>query len=357
MNKQQAEKISASERVSASDLSEFVKQVFLTCGVGEDDAQIATDVSIYAQLRGSQSHGVLHLPLYVRGLLDETIKCAPEFEFEDNLPCTRVMDADNGLGLVASRCALDTAIELAKNFGMGAVAIRNSSHFGMAGYYVDYAAQQDLIAFSFTNASPAIAPTGSAEALFGTNPIGVGFPVPDADPIVVDMATAMVARSRIKQNLVGGKSIPEGWALDPDGQPTTDADLAVKGSVLPIGGPKGYGLALMVELLCTALSDGQPGFEVTYENQVKRSSRIGQFILVLNPDGFAGTKAYGKRAAHIADITKNAAAIDSASPPRLPGARGADLRRKYEADGIPMTQALKRALTDATAMMVDHATV
>ena len=149
--------------------------------------------------------------------------------------------------------------------------------------------RQGLIGFAFTNASPAIAPTGSKEALLGTNPIGAAFPLPDADPIVVDMATSVVARSRIRYMLaLGQKTLPDGWALDPDGKPTNDPAVAVKGSVLPIGGPKGYALSLMVELLCSALSDGEPGFQVTYENVVKRPSTISQFFFAMNPEGFVG---------------------------------------------------------------------
>ena len=143
------------------------------------------------------------------------------------------------------------------------------------------------------------------EALLGTNPIGAAFPLPDADPIVLDMATSVVARSRIRYMLaLGQKTIPDGWALDPDGKPTIDPAVAVKGSVLPIGGPKGYALSLMVELLCSALSDGEPGFQVTYENVVKRPSTISQFFFAMNPEGFVGLDRYGKRAAHIADKVK-----------------------------------------------------
>ena len=179
---------------------------------------------------------------------------------------------------MGSRHAIDAAIDLAKKYGLGAVALRNSSRFGGAGYYSDRAAQQGLIGFAFTNASPAIAPTGSKEALLGTNPIGAAFPLPNADPIIVDMATSVVARSRIRYMLaLGQKTLPDGWALDPDGKPTNDPAVAVKGSVLPIGGPKGYALSLIVELLCSALSDCEPGFQVTYENVIKRPSTISQF--------------------------------------------------------------------------------
>jgi len=259
------------------------------------------------------------------------------------------------LGLVASRRAIDMAIDIAKTQGLGAVAIRNSSHFGAAGYYADRAAGQGLIGLAFTNAMPAIAPTGAAVGLLGTNPIGAAFPIPNADPVIADMATAMVARSKIRHALAAGqKSIPEGWALDPAGKPTTDPAVAVKGSLLPIGGPKGYALSLMVEILCSALSDGEPGFQVTYENMVKRPSNISQFFLVLNPDGFAGADRYGARMTHIAEVIGQAKGMEGAAPPRLPGARGHAAARKTKAEGIALFDNLRSALKSVADMIEKH---
>ncbi|MFZ3358229.1 MAG: Ldh family oxidoreductase [Xanthobacteraceae bacterium] len=344
--------VAASDTVTPGDLSGLVADVFAHCGVPRADAEIGAEVALWAQTHGSDSHGVVHLPLYTRGLLDLTIKSNPAIATTHAMPCSVVMDADHALGLVASRRAMDIAIEIAATYGLGAVAVRNSSHFGAAGYYADYAAAQGLIGLAFTNASPAIAPTGGTEGLFGTNPIGVAFPTQEADPIVADMATAMVARSRIRHMLAAGqKSIPEGWALDPAGQPTTDPAEAVKGSVLPIGGPKGYALSLMVEILCSALSDGEPGFQVTYENVVKRPSNICHFFLALNPQGFAGAKAYQARMSHIADMVAKAKPMAGAEPPRMPGARGHAVKRKTSAEGIAMFSNLSAALKNVAGMI------
>jgi (2R)-3-sulfolactate dehydrogenase (NADP+) len=267
-----------------------------------------------------------------------------------------VIDADNGLGLLASRAAIDAAIDLAKKYGLGAVAVRNSSHFGVAGYYAERAAAHGLIGFAFTNASPAIAPTGAKEPLLGTNPIGAAFPLPDDDPIIVDMATAVVARSRIRHMLaLGEKTIPEGWALDPEGRPTQDIETALKGSLQAIGGPKGYALSLVVELLCSALSDGQPGFQVTYENVVKRASGICQFFLVLNPNGFAGLEPYGNRARHIADGIRNATPMRDSPPARLPGARGHAVNRKRRSEGIEVFDSLRHALKTVAELIEKRA--
>ena len=343
------------DRIAPAELAALATDVFLHCGMPRADAEIAAEVALWAQLHGSDSHGIVHLPLYTRGLLDGTIKSNPAFATEQTLPCCAVLDADHGLGLVASRRALDMAMSFAKTQGLGAVAVRKSSHFGAAGYYADRAAEEGLIGLAFTNAQPAIAPTGGLEGLLGTNPIGVAFPVPNADPIVADMATAMVARSRIRHALAAGqKAIPEGWALDPEGRPTTDPALAVKGSILPIGGPKGYALALMVEIFCSVLSDGEPGFQVTYENVVKRPSNICQFFLVLNPQGFVSKQAYDARMSHIADVIGKAKPMQGAPPPRLPGARGHAVKRKVAAEGLAMFDNLRAALKNVAGMIESH---
>ncbi len=349
---QKLSQAASAERIGAPDLATLCSDVFQLCGMARAEADIAAEVAVWAQLHGSDSHGAVHMPLYVRGLIDGTIKAMPAFKTTQSLPCCAVLDADHGLGLVASRRAIDKAIEIAKTFGMGAVAVRKSSHFGAAGYYAERAAESGLIGLAFTNAMPAIAPTGATVGLLGTNPIGAAFPIPDADPIVADFATAMVARSRIRHALAAGQpAIPEGWALDPDGKPTTDPAVAVKGSLLPIGGPKGYALSLMVEILCTALSDNEPGFQVTYENMVKRPSNIGHFFLALNPDGFAGGDAYGARMSHIAEVIGQAKPMAGAEPPRLPGGRGHAVARKVAKDGIDMSGNLRAALKSVAAMI------
>ena len=346
----------AADRIAPAELAALAADVFAHCGVPQAHAETAAEVALWAQLHGSDSHGIVHLPLYTRGLLDGTIKSNPAFGIEQTLPCCAVLDADHGLGLVASRRALDMAMSFAKTHGLGAVAVRNSSHFGAAGYYADRAAEAGLIGLAFSNAQPAIAPTGGLEGLLGTNPIGVAFPVPDTAPIIADMATAMVARSRIRHALAAGqKSIPEGWALDPEGRPTTDPALAVKGSILPIGGPKGYALALMVEVFCSVLSDGEPGFQVTYENVVKRPSNICQFFLVLNPQGFVSKDAYAARMSHIAEVIGKAKPMAGAPPPRLPGARGHAVKRKVAADGLAMFDNLRAALKNVAGMIESQA--
>lgn len=343
--------VSTLQRVPQAELAALVMDIFSSCGMAAEDAEAATRATIYAQQRGTDSHGVVGLPLYVTGLLDGTIKPAPQMKVFQTLPAAAVIDADHGLGLVVSQRAIDRASDFATTYGLGAVAVRNSSHFGTAGYHAELAARRGMIGMAFSNASPAIAPTGGADPLFGTNPIGVAFPVPGSEPIVADLATSMVARSKIRQvAAAGGKTIPEGWALDADGHPTTDPAAALKGSMLGIGGPKGYALSLMVEILCSALSGGPAGFDITYEHVVKRPSGISHFFLAINPAAFAGEAAYGHGMSIIAARVQAVRSVDPANPPRLPGMRGHRKAAESEARGIDIQANLRAALIEVAGI-------
>lgn len=345
--------MSERESVSFSELQDAVTHLFTAAGLSAGDAELATQVVLYPQLCGLDSHGVGTMPLYITGLLDRTIKPRPQVKTEHRKACTLLIDADNGLGLSESKRAMDAVIALARTHGLGAAAVRNSSHFGSAGYYADLAARQGLIGLAFSNAAPAIAPTGGVTQLLGTNPIGAGAPL-SGEPMVLDMATAAVARSRIRQMLSAGQNtIPEGWALDGEGNPTTDAAAAIAGSVLPIGGAKGYGLALLVELLCSALSDGKAGFGITYENVVKRPSGIGHFFLAIDPEGFAGLDAFTARADHIAETIETSRGREGVSP-RLPGRRGQQVKADRLAHGVPIVPTLKAAMAQTAGIIEKH---
>ncbi|MFN3657169.1 MAG: Ldh family oxidoreductase [Pseudolabrys sp.] len=353
---QRLSQAAALQKMPAAEFVALLCDTFAYAGLSDADAAIAADVAGHGTLHGSDAHGAVQMPLYIAGLLDGTIKSRPNVAITGHLPCCKVIDADHSLGLVIGQKAIDLAIDMARTYGMGAVAVRRSSHNGTAGYYSERAAGHGLIGMAFTNAMPAIAPTGSTEALLGTNPIGAAFPLPGADPIVIDMATSVVARSRIRAMLALGKPLPEGWAIDAEGKPTTDPAVAVKGSVLPIGGPKGYALALMVELLCSALSDAEPGFQVTYENMVKRPSNIAQFYMAMNPEGFVARERYEARAAHVADVIVKAKPVAGAEPPRLPGARGHAAGRRASADGLAITDNLANALKNVARLIESRVT-
>jgi len=347
--------ISELDKINIIELGTSVQELFRSLGLSEEDTQFASDVILYPQLCGLDSHGLCTMPLYVTGLLDKTIKSLPNVTIKNQKVCTLLIDADNGLGLSESKKAMLSVMNLAKTYGLGAAAVRNSSHFGSAGYYADLAARQGLIGLAFSNAAPAIAPTGGLTQLLGTNPIGAGVPIGNREPMVLDMATSVVARSRIRQILSSGQScIPEGWALDSDGKPTTNAELAISGSVLPIGGAKGYGLSLLIEFLCSALADTEAGFSITYENVVKRPSGISHFFLAIDPNGFAGLEKFIQRSDYIASTIEESKCIKGEELPRIPGSRGHAKKIERLDTGIPIGPSLKLALIKTADIIEKH---
>ncbi|MSP88432.1 MAG: Ldh family oxidoreductase [Alphaproteobacteria bacterium] len=338
--------------IDAVELAALATDILAGSGFSSADARLAADILCDAQLRGSQSHGLMHLPVYLRGLLDGSVNAAPRYQVDTVANGTAVVDADNALGVLAGAHVIDLLVPIARRQGIAAAAVRNSNHFGVAGYFVERATQQGLICMVFSNASPTMAPTGATEALFGTNPIAFGCPMPGADPVIMDMATSGVARARIRQAWREGRTIPSDWALDAAGRPTTDPAAALKGTIQPLGGAKGYGLALVADLLSSALADGRPGFDVvSVQETVGKPAGVSHFFVVIDPAGFAGAARYDERAGAIAARVASTVPIDAAAPVRMPGSRGHETRRHARRDGVPLTPALLEALAKAAGQV------
>ena len=219
---------------------------------------MVADSLVRANLEGTDSHGVSRLPVYVRRMGEGRISPNPNVMVERHGSVLRV-DGDNALGQVASYKALKAAIPVAREAGLAGAAVRHSNHFGAAAYYCQLACDEGLALIATTNSPPGIAPWGGREAYLGTNPIAFGFPVKNGPPVIVDMSSSVVARGRIINAAREGVPIPEGWATDEEGLPTTDASAALRGAGLPLGGAKGYALALAVEILSGVLTGASFG--------------------------------------------------------------------------------------------------
>jgi LDH2 family malate/lactate/ureidoglycolate dehydrogenase len=340
------------DTASAAELEAIAAEMLANCGVAKIDAKNVASALVDAQLRGSQSHGLMHLPAYVRGLIEGTINPAPQIAAKAGTGGAAVIDADNGLGVLAGLFAIDHLAPLARRFGIAAAAVRNSNHFGVGGYFAERAAAQGLICLAFSNASPTMAPFGGREAVLGTNPIAAGFPLPGADPVVLDMSTSGVARARIRQAAREGIPIPADWSLDAAGRPTADPAAALKGTIQPLAGAKGYGLALMAELLSSTLSDGTPGYDVASPHEsAGRPAGVSHFFIIIDPRGFCGAERQGRRAAAVVERIERSEPVDPAHRPRLPGARGHAARRRAMKDGIALTPALRNALAEAARLL------
>lgn len=250
-------------RVQAEALKDFCRQVFETMGVVPEDAEITADVLVQADLRGIDSHGVARLGRYVSGLRDGIIVACPEEKVVTETPTTVTLDAGAGLGQPVGYRAMKKALEKARQYGCGFAAVRNSNHYGIAGYYAMMALEQDMIGFSTTNADVLVVPTFGRDAMYGTNPLALAVPAGRERPFVLDMATSTVPRGKLEVYHRLEKPIPLGWATDERGIPTTDPGRVLDnfarragGGLLPLGGAgeefsgyKGYGLGLLVEIL------------------------------------------------------------------------------------------------------------
>lgn len=240
--------------ISEGKLSNFVIDVLSAVGVPKADAAIVADCLITANLSGFDSHGVVRLAHYIRRLENGTIKSRPQFNFTQTAPTAGLFDGGDGLGHVVTYHATTHAMTLAAETGAGHVAVANSSHFGMAGFYILRMIEAGFAGICMTATDRMLVPYGARQAFFGTNPICIGFPT-DGIPVVLDMATTSVAWGKVALAAVEGHTIPDTWALDAEGNPTTDP-RAVAG-LHAAAGPKGSGLAMMVEIFCSLLA-GMP---------------------------------------------------------------------------------------------------
>jgi L-2-hydroxycarboxylate dehydrogenase (NAD+) len=253
--------------VRAGPLADFCVRVFEKMGVSSEDARITAGVLVQANLRGIDSHGVARLARYVNGLRDGVMLARPEQKVVVETPTTVTLDAGAGLGQPVSYRAMKMTIDKARQYGCGFATVRNSNHYGIAGYYAMMAVEHDMIGISTTNADILVVPTFCRDAMYGTNPIAVAVPAGQEPPFVLDMATSTVPRGKLEVYHRQEKPIPMGWATDERGIPTTDAgrvlDNFVKragGGLLPLGGAgeefsgyKGYGIGLVVEILSAVL--------------------------------------------------------------------------------------------------------
>lgn len=272
-------------RVRTNVLRELSARVFENQGVYRDDAMVVSDVLVEANLRGHDSHGVVRIPKWVAGIKAKAINPACQPSLVVNFGSVAVLDGDRGLGPVVASRAIKLAVEKARAFGMSAVSVRNSSHIGMLAWYAEQLAQAGLIGMVTTNTEPGVAPYGAMDKVLGTNPLALGCPTSDR-PIILDMSTSVVARGKIVLAQRAGKPIPEGWAVDQRGHPTTDPNEALKGALLPIGGPKGSGLSVFVDILSGALSGSEVATGVAGTMIMSNQSTKGDFFLAINPAMF-----------------------------------------------------------------------
>jgi L-2-hydroxycarboxylate dehydrogenase (NAD+) len=340
-------------RVRVEALDTFCTQVFETLGVPPKDAAITSEVLIAADLRGVDSHGVARLPRYVNGLRDGVMLLNPEIKVVHETPTTATLDAADGLGQPAGVRGMELAIRKATEMGTGFVAVRNSNHYGIAGYFALMALKHDLIGISLTNSEILVVPTFGKKALFGTNPISVAVPAGEERAYVLDMATSTVPLGKLEVYNRLGKELPAGWATDPEGNPTQDADLALRGlssrdvlgGLLPLGGAgellsghKGYGLALLVDILCGVLA-GTAYSELVYPkgpNGESLPAKVGHFFGAIRIDGFRPIDQFKADMDNLIRMVKSSPKCESQDRIYIHGEKEFEKEAERRRNGIPL---------------------
>ena len=296
-------------------------------------AQAAARHLVQAEAQGLPTHGMSRVPFYCSMLRNGRADGAAHPAMVSDRAAACLIDNRDGLPYVSVEWAVGEVIQRARRNGIAFAGIRNSSHVGVLGIHLLAVAEAGLVSFAFTNSPAAIPPWGGKKALFGTNPVAAAFPRRNADPIVIDLALTTVVRGRIMMAMRKGERIPEGWALDRHGKPTTDPKEAIEhGSLFPIGGSKGAMLALMFELICASLTGAAIGPEAdSFFSEQGNKPRIGQAFLAIDPSALAGRDRYLER------VETVVSAMLADEGVRLPGAKrfGAEKRARNEGLDIP----------------------
>ncbi|HSN20002.1 MAG TPA: Ldh family oxidoreductase [Usitatibacter sp.] len=315
--------------IDPDKLRAFAAAVYAKCGVPEADAALLADTLVQADLWGHQSHGVLRLDWYRQRILAGTMAAATRPALATDAGAVAAIDGHDGVGQVLAQRAMEEAIARAKRHGVGVVAVRNSNHFGTAMYYTRLAAAAGCIGFLSTNASPAMAPWGARAKVVGNNPWSLAAPAGRHAPMILDIANSAVARGKVYLARQRGESIPPGWALDRDGRPTTDPRAAIEGMILPMGGHKGYGISVMMDVLSGVLTGSGFASQVHGPYQSERRSGCGHLAMALAIESFEPLAEFESRMERLVAELKSAPLAPGCDEVFYPG----EIEARHDAKG------------------------
>jgi L-2-hydroxycarboxylate dehydrogenase (NAD+) len=335
-------------RVGITELTGFIARALASAGVPPDDATKVAALMAEADARGGDAHGIFRLPQYVKQLQSGGINARPNIRIVSDRGGSALIDGDNGLGHLVMKRAAELAIEKARQCGIGWVGTRHSNHSGSAQLYARMPAEKDMIGLYFCvgNAN-LLPPWGGTEVLLSTNPISIAVPAWKHPPIVLDMATTNTAFGKIRLKAQRNEPMPEGWMIDRQGQPLTDAKRASEGFLVPVGGAKGYGLALMFGLLAGTLNGAAFGRDVVnYTVDSKTPSNTGQAMIALDIATFADVETFKQNVDELWDVMKSSPTLPGVDEVRLPGEHSAKLYDQRMADGVPLGADLRKVLDE-----------
>jgi LDH2 family malate/lactate/ureidoglycolate dehydrogenase len=342
---------SESRRIKAADLQAFIARAFVAIGISAPEAASIAELMTRADINGSDGHGVFRLPQYIRRIKGGAVNIKPAIRIEREAPGMALVDGDNGMGHLVMRFAAEKAIEKAKTTGTAWVGVKASNHAGPASLYASMPIEHDMIGLYLAvgNANH-LAAWGGLDMLLSTNPIAVGVPAGKEPPIVLDMATTVAAYGKVKTAAQRGETMPEGWMIDRQGKPLTDPKRANEGLLLPIGGYKGYGLALIFGLLAGTLNGAAMGRDVVdFNNDDTTATNTGHVIVAINVAMFRELGEFKASVDELVRDIRNSKRLPGVEAVRLPGEQSHAKRVEHMRLGIPMPAPLLQSLAALAA--------
>jgi LDH2 family malate/lactate/ureidoglycolate dehydrogenase len=327
----------------AQTVEEFCANCLIKAGLSPAWSAIVAESLVCAETRGVYSHGVVRLESYLQRVDAGVMKLQAPIETEMDRQAVALLNANNTFGQIAGHRAMTLAIEKAKQYGTGVVAVKNSNHFGIAAYYAMMALKEDMVGCVFTNASPAMAVYGTKTPLIGTNPIAIALPAGERFPIVLDMSTSVVARGKIRYAALTGHAIPPGWARDSDGKPTENAKAALKGTLEPVGGVKGSALSLIIDIICGVLTDTVLTGGVKNIGDTSGPANTGHFFSALSLARFIDPTRFKAHVDQVIGHIKGLPSVDGGAV-FMPGEIEYLASAKRMKEGIPLEDEVVRSL-------------
>jgi LDH2 family malate/lactate/ureidoglycolate dehydrogenase len=330
--------------IKADILRSFYYSLFRAVNTPEEEAAITADGLLDADLYGLETHGALRIPIYIGGAMDGRVQAANKPFVEWRKKAVTLIDGNNTWGQPAAVMAVNEVINNAKLHGVGVASIKNTNHIGTCAYYAKILAKKGLLCFVTTNTAPNMPPWGGSEPVLGTNPVCFSAPASGGELIVFDMATSVVSKGKIMLAAEKGEAIPEGWALDKNGCATTDAKAALNGYMLPLGGPKGYGLALFSDIFSGVLSGSNFGTDVrTMLKKGNEPAGVGAFMWAVEIDLF-GRDDFEDRMACLISMLTGVKLAEGVGKIYLPGERGRQTAEERRIHGIPVSSSVLKKL-------------
>lgn len=325
-------------KISHSHLKEVSRNILQAIGAAEGEVDVVSRSLLMADLRGIHTHGINFLPKVVSRVENGVMQIPTELEIISDEGSATHIDGHNGFGQVAAERGMRYAIEHGKKHGIGLSLIRNTNHIGLLAFYSLMAAEEGMVGFVMTNSAPCMAPWGGAEPFFGTNPFSVAAPSGEEYPIILDMSTSLVARGKIRRAVRLDKEIPEDWALDAEGKKTTDPVKALEGTLLPMGGPKGYGMAFFIDLICGLLSGSRFSRDILTFHKPLGPTGVGTMVVAIDIERFMDMSTFSRLVKDHADAIRSSKKAEGTERVFLPGEIELEAERRGIREGVEVDE-------------------